>query len=117
MCERIDLGGGNFAIVCGGRRMHKKSSGSVEFPASVQQLKSAGWKPQFSRSCRLCHNPLEFWTTPAGRSMPLEAVQRDGVWLLNSHWATCPFADKFRKPETKATEKQIGLFGDEAEKK
>jgi len=49
--------------------------------------------------------------------MPLEAIQRDGVWLLNSHWATCPFADKFRKADTKSAEKQIGLFGDESGKK
>jgi hypothetical protein len=87
----------------------------VQFPATAAQLKAAGWKPEFSRSCRQCHNPLEFWLSPAGKSNPLEAILKDGVWLLASHWATCPFAERFRKAETKSAEKQLDLFG--AEKK
>jgi hypothetical protein len=113
MCERVDLGDGNFAIVCGGRRMHKKSEAIIHFPATAQQLKAAGWKAVYSRSCKLCRNPLEFWQKPEGKPMPLEAIQQDGVWMLASHWATCPFADKFRKPEKQPTEKQLGLFGEQ----
>lgn len=166
MCERVDLGNGNFAMVCGGHRRVAKcefcrarphtrlcdmemldgktcdarmcdscatpGAGDLDhcpthsgkqvaavkspprFPASAQQLKNDGWRPQYSRSCKLCHNALEFWITPAGRLHPLEQVMEGNAWMLVSHFTTCPFADKFRKPVAPAAapaEKQAQLFG------
>lgn len=111
MCQRIDLGDGNYAIVCGGRRVSKPK---LHLPATAEQLKAAGWRPLYSRACKLCHNPLEFWRTENGKPMPLESVIIEGTWLLASHWATCPFADKFRKPGKPAVEKSGDLFPMEA---
>jgi hypothetical protein len=100
-CERVDMGNGNFAIVCGVRR----SKPAVHFPATTADLKAAGWRPQYSRDCRLCHTPLEFWITNKGKPMPIESVLRDGAWVLISHWESCVFADKFRKAKPKAPER------------
>ena len=110
MCQHLDLGNGNHAILCGGRRVKPK----LHLPASAEQLKSAGWRPLCSRACKLCHNPLEFWRTQNGKPMPLESVIVDGTWLLASHWATCPFADKFRKSGKSAVERTADLFPKEA---
>jgi len=118
MCERIDLGEGHLAIVCGGRRAHGKRSmnaneaKTLKLPATLEQLKAAGWKCAYSRECKLCHTSLEFWRTAAGKLMPLEGVLVEGIWLRASHWATCVFADEFRRPAPKPVdpEKQRGLF-------
>lgn len=84
----------------------------LKLPVTLEHLQAAGWKWVMSRECRLCHAPLEFWRSPAGNLNPLEGILVDGVWLRGSHWATCVFADKFRKPEAKpvAPEKQGSLF-------
>jgi hypothetical protein len=118
MCERVDLGNGQFAMVCGGRRSHRKTSmktneaKTLKFPATLKELRAAGWKWVTSRECKLCHTPLQFWRTTAGKLMPLEASIVDGAWILLSHWATCVFADKFRKPAPKPVTPEIqrGLF-------
>jgi hypothetical protein len=118
MCERVDLGNGQFAIVCGRRRSHRRAqvgaseAKKLKLPATLEELKRAGWKWVTSRECKLCHTPLQFWRTTAGKLMPLEASMAEGVWILLSHWATCVFADKFRKPAPKPVvpEKQGDLF-------
>jgi hypothetical protein len=37
---------------------------------------------------------IEFWITPAKRLIPLEVLAGG---LRQSHWATCPFANEFRR--------------------
>lgn len=57
--------------------------------------------------CRGCRAPIQFITTPTGRSMPcgirrVSVVTADGevVQGFTPHWAECPAARKFkpRKP-------------------
>jgi hypothetical protein len=160
MCERVDLGGGNFAIVCGGHRrrancefckarqhsrlcdfradpqsatcdakicdrcttriaggfdhcplhagLSEKAGAAMQFPATREALKKAGYQLEFARPCKKCAKPLEFHRTPADKLMPIE-VGDD--WLLYSHFETCPFAEEFRRsapaPEI---ERQAELF-------
>ena len=108
-CERVDLGGGKVAIVCSSRPLpkpKKEKPKAVTLPATRQQLVEAGWKLCYSRNCRLCHRPIDFWYTPKGAYMPMDMADADG--LRRSHFETCPDAEKFRreKPESK----QGGLF-------
>lgn len=92
-CERLDLGDGKFAIICGG---HRRRPSTVNFPATRGELTAAGYKLKASRNCRLCGGHLEFWLTPKNKLAPLEVVAGN---KLQSHFATCPHAAKFRKPE------------------
>ena len=106
MCERIDLANGNFAIACGGRRMHQKKKSEVVFPAACKELDAAGYRLRYTRKCRRCKAVLEFWLTPAGKWTPLERLENEPEHRRVSHWSTCPFADEFRK----TTDKQLDLF-------
>lgn len=85
----------------------------MKFPATRSQLKEAGYKFEFARPCKRCAVNLEFYRTPANALAPMEALVIDGVWLMDSHFKTCPFADEFKKPApippTKA--QQGDLFG------
>lgn len=112
MCQRVDLGNGQTAIVCGGRKPRPK----VTLPATPDELRRAGWHIEVKRACRMCGTLLEFWRTRNEKLMPLEAVPTpgDGLWRLVSHFATCPHADKFRREPAKAGQvapKQQSLFG------
>lgn len=85
---------------------------AVKLPADYKALQAAGWTFQFSRQCRLCNRSLEFWRTKEKKFMPLESITVEGKWLLASHWATCPRADRFRKGkmDTEGGERQRSLF-------
>ena len=72
---------------------------NMKFPATEEQLKAAGWRMVSSRSCRLCKMPLDFFRTLAGKMMPCEMILDGNVRKYVSHFATCPHADKFRKPK------------------
>lgn len=142
MCEYVYIGGGNFAIVCGGhgrralcqfckRNAHTKlcdgdaggrtcdrkmcdacatnvgpdrdlcpickRGDTVKLPATREAIKQGGYKFEFARPCKRCGTHLEFYRTPAKALLPLEAVIVDGVWLMDSHFKTCPFRDEFKK--------------------
>jgi hypothetical protein len=106
MCERVDLGNGNFAIVCGGHRMKKKSTaGEVQFPATSMRLEAAGYRLEYTRPCKRCGTLIEFWRTRAGKYAPLERQEKDPKHRRVSHFSTCPFANEFRKTDT-----QMDLF-------
>lgn len=107
MCERVDLGNGNFAIICGGHRARRKT---VKLPATESELKAGGWTRVAARRCRLCQRELEFWKTLSGAVSPVELVLQDGKKVYVSHFATCPERDKFRKPKPDVP-KSGNLFG------
>lgn len=102
MCERIDLGGGNYAIVCGERAAHKKKLEPIAWPTSRVKLQVAGYHLKYARRCRLCDALIEFWRTPAARLIPLDRRSDD---TLTPHHSTCPWADEFRQKS-----KQRDLF-------
>lgn len=88
----------------------------MKFPATRWQIKDAGYVFEYARDCKRCNAHLEFYRTPANRLSPLEAVLVNDVWLMDSHFKTCPFADEFHKKSapTSAPKKpdQGDLFGE-----
>jgi hypothetical protein len=67
-------------------------------PATRDQLKEAGYVFEFARKCKRCGRALEFYRTPSKAIAPLEGIFFRGVWLMDSHFKTCPFRDFFKKP-------------------
>jgi hypothetical protein len=65
-----------------------------KFPASVEELKAAGYEPtrQAATQCKACKAAIEFWRTPKNKMIPLNV----GTYV--PHWATCPEAKRFRTP-------------------
>ncbi len=63
----------------------------MTFPKTDTQLTAQGYTFEDKTKCRSCHAEIEFWLTPKGRHMPLNAG------TLEPHWSTCPNAKEFRK--------------------
>ena len=61
---------------------------------------TAGYKPSPSGECRACHTVIEFWTTPAGKQLPMDPMENDHSPAI-THFATCPFAAQFRKTKVR----------------
>jgi len=111
VCQRIDLGDGNFAIVCGGRRAHRRPS--VKLPATRDEVEAGGWRKVEARRCKLCGVPIDIFRTLLGKNAPLEEVLVDGVRKYISHFATCPHANKFRTPKhLKPAKPEVPKTGD-----
>lgn len=86
---------------------------NMKFPATESELTAGGWRVVGSRPCRLCKMPLDFFRTLTGKMMPCEMILDGNVRKYVSHFATCPHADKFRKPKQNqklAPTAQKGLF-------
>jgi len=52
------------------------------------------------RPCKLCGTPIAFSGKNPLDLSTMEKVERDGLgaeWRAESHFATCPHADEFRK--------------------
>jgi hypothetical protein len=74
----------------------------MKLPATRQQIKDAGYVFAYARACRRCNAHLEFYRTPSKSVSPLETVMINDVWLMDSHFKTCPFADEFHKKSASA---------------
>jgi hypothetical protein len=66
----------------------------MPFPETLEELKNAGYIFSNQANCRGCGAAIEWFTTPSGKKMPFD-VDKDGN--IESHFATCPKADTFRK--------------------
>jgi hypothetical protein len=135
MCERIDLGDGSFAIVCGGRHRSrrrnpegyeranqaadkledtlrkKKRDRMISLPAPRTSLEGAGWKFGTARPCRLCGVALELWRAPDGKFHPLEIRAATFGWL-DTHFRHCPHAEQFRNAAKAPRETKDARQGD-----
>jgi len=67
----------------------------MPFPKTKDDLFAQGYKFGRATSCRACRAKIEFWMTPRGKYIPLNAG------TLESHWSTCPKAAEFRRGEEK----------------
>lgn len=75
-----------------------KGSKIVAFPKTFAEMKDAGYHFSNGSSCRDCHADIEWWETPKGKKMPMNAMEtRDDAPAI-AHWTTCPNAESFRKP-------------------
>jgi hypothetical protein len=84
----------------------------LTWPATRKELYAHGYVRAMhipSRPCRKCGTRIEFWRTPDNQLMPLEPTQGRDAPLL-CHFATCPNAKEFRRPEYKPRPTQKELF-------
>jgi hypothetical protein len=45
--------------------------------------------------CRGCHREIEWWRTPALKTIPMDPMP-EGTSKAVAHWTTCPDANRFR---------------------
>jgi hypothetical protein len=61
---------------------------------TLDELRAAGYRFENHAHCKGCGAVIEWWTTPAGKMMPMD-VTDSGV--AQAHWATCPKVEQFRR--------------------
>jgi len=74
----------------------KRMPEKIEWPITRKQLYQYGWSKAMKippRACKRCNVKIEFWFTPDKKLHPIEETV-DGLF---SHFATCPYADDFRR--------------------
>jgi hypothetical protein len=64
---------------------------SGSFPRTDTDLSAKGYEFKNKGTCKGCQADIEWWQTPRGKSIPLDAG------TLEPHWANCPNAGEFRK--------------------
>lgn len=68
----------------------------MAIPNTWDELKAAGYIWENDGECRGCGDPIMWFTTPNGRKMPVNQMQR-GSDKAVPHMETCTEADSFRK--------------------
>jgi hypothetical protein len=70
----------------------------MAFPKTRAELVEQGYTFQSRGECagRNCKSQLEWWTTPAGKSMPLDPMDEDGS-PVTTHFYTCPDGAEFKR--------------------
>jgi hypothetical protein len=68
----------------------------MRFPPTRDKMEEAGYKRKCYTRCQGCRKSIEFWSTPAGKTLPMETMP-DAESEAVSHFATCPDAARFRK--------------------
>lgn len=63
----------------------------MPFPKTDNDLVAQGYEFDNKSKCRGCQADIEWWRTPKGKNIPLDAA------TLEVHWSTCPKAKDFRK--------------------
>ena len=63
----------------------------MAFPRTDNELVAQGYEFQNKTKCRGCGADIEFWRTPRGKMIPLDAG------TLEPHFSTCPKVKDFRK--------------------
>jgi hypothetical protein len=62
----------------------------MEFPKTDTGLVELGYEFKNKAKCKGCQADIEWWNTPKGKFIPLDAG------TLEPHWGTCPEAKSFR---------------------
>lgn len=63
------------------------------FPATPAEARAAGYTMRHENvQCRACPAMIDFWTTPAGKAIPIERGEK-----FISHFSNCPGAGQFRR--------------------
>lgn len=68
----------------------------MPFPKDWDALKAAGYVFDNDAECRGCGDPVMWFKTPNGKSIPMNVMQR-GSDPAVTHFSTCTEADSFRK--------------------
>lgn len=74
----------------------------INWPATSDELKKAGYEYDNDGVCRGCLSPIEWWLTPDGKRMPISVQKANNVLFDSSekrisHFANCPEAKSFRR--------------------
>lgn len=64
----------------------------MAFPRTLEEMAKMGYSHQGSGQCRSCSEPLDWWSTPKGKKIPMDRG------TATPHWTTCPNAENFRRP-------------------
>lgn len=68
----------------------------MPFPKDADALKAAGYVFDNYATCRGCGDDVEWYKTPAGKSIPMNPMPTGGS-LAITHFSTCVEADSFRR--------------------
>ena len=68
----------------------------MAFPTTFDEMKARGYKFKDFAECKGCGDAIEWWETPNGKNIPMNAMQRGSDEAV-AHWATCTEQDSFRK--------------------
>lgn len=68
----------------------------MAFPKNLSEMKSFGYSFDNYAVCRGCGQDIEWWSTPRGKKIPMDPMQRDAD-VATAHFSTCPDAPLFRK--------------------
>ena len=71
----------------------------LNWPATGEELKEAGYKSTDRGTCRSCGAAIIWTETPAGKKMPMERVQV-GPARFQAHFVSCPNATKHRRRQS-----------------
>lgn len=63
----------------------------MPFPTTAKEMTAQGYEFTGSGKCRDCGAELDWYRTPAGKSIPMNAG------LIEPHWSTCPNTEAFRR--------------------
>ena len=66
----------------------------MPIPQTREELIALGWKYSNDGRCDACQEPIEWWVSPKNTKHPM---RRDPDGKIITHFADCPFADKFRR--------------------
>ena len=77
----------------------------MPIPDKREDLIAMGYHYENDSTCRGCGQPIEWWTTPRKKKMPMtvKAVQPDGLFETSErfvrvpHFGECPALAQFRK--------------------
>ena len=67
----------------------------MPFPTHLEDFLKAGYKLGNFSVCKKCHAEIIWTETPNGRAMPIDPIPVTNK--VTAHFATCAFADSFRK--------------------
>lgn len=68
----------------------------MPFPRTREALEESGFIRKAYTRCQGCGAAMEFWRTKTGKSLPMDPMPNPDSRAA-SHYATCPFAERFRK--------------------
>ena len=66
----------------------------MPFPTTLDELRNAGYRFIEHARCAGCPAVIEWWSTPAGKRMPMDVTDSGKV---QAHWASCKNPDLFRR--------------------
>ena len=68
----------------------------MSFPTTREEMEEANYIRDGRETCKGCGATMEFWITPEQKAIPMNPMPKPTSTAI-SHFATCPYAARFRK--------------------